>query len=89
MMPLVTDCETAIGQPIARTTSPTLAWSELPHEATARGAAGRLRESSFSFKTAISAMGSVPIRTASISSPLERLQIMRVALPATWWLVTT
>ena len=82
-MPLVTDCETAIGQPIASTTSPTFSRLESPHSATARGTSGCLRVSSFNFNTAMSASGSVPTRVASTSSPLARVQVMRTASPAT------
>ncbi len=37
----------------------------------------------------MSDIASVPTSVASISSRLARLHTMRVALPATWWLVTT
>ena len=82
-MPWVTDCETAIGLPIASTTSPTFSWLESPQAATANGASGRLRVFNFSFSTAMSASGSVPTRVASTSSPSASVQVMRMALPAT------
>ncbi len=82
-MPRVTDWETAIGLPIASTTSPTRSPSESPQPAAASGASGRLRVSNFSFSTAMSASGSVPILAASTSSPSARVQVMWVALPAT------
>ena len=81
----MTDWETAIGLPMASTTSPTFNWFESPHMATGSGGIGLLARLHFSFSTAMSANGSVPIFVASTSSPSAIVQMMRMALPATWW----
>ena len=82
-MPLVTDCETAIGEPMASTVSPMRARSESPNLATGSLPVflRRLRSSRI---TAMSASASVPTSLASISSPSAMRQRRWRALPATW-----
>ena len=63
-IPIVTDWESARGLPSASTRSPTFSFEASPKAATGnlRGSAGR------SFRTAMSESGSVPTRSAGISS---------------------
>ena len=83
MIPSVTDCDSAIGLPIASTESPTRMADESPNCAgsNSRGWSGlrRMMEMSVS--------GSVPTSSASISSRFHNVQNIRLACPATWWLV--
>ena len=89
MIPLVTDWESPAGLPMAKHTSPTCTLSESPNLATAKGLASFGRSDVRRRITAMSVMASAPIKSAAISSPSWRRQVMRVALPATWWFVTT
>ena len=84
-IPIVTDCDSASGLPIARTRSPTLSDAARPKLATGnvRGLAG------LSLSTAMSDSGSVPTSSAGISSRDASVQRIALVLPATWWLVTT
>ena len=85
-MPFVTDCETAAGQPIASTTSPTFNLSESPNCATCNGSLF-LRLVRSSWTIAMSVNGSVATKRDSTSSPSHIRQISRLPRPATWWLV--
>src|SRR5207247_2041660 len=73
MMPSVTDCERAIGLPIARMESPTPIFDESPNMAgtNSRGFSG------LSLSTEISVRGSVPTSSAGISSRSHKVQTMR------------
>ena len=73
MMPKVTDCEMAIGLPIASTESPTRSFDESPNVAkrNSRGLEG------LSFKIEMSDSGSVPTSSASISSRSQSVQNIR------------
>mgnify|MGYP007005252044 CR=1 FL=1 len=49
----------------------------------------KARASNCASRSTMSTSASVPMSFASISSPSGMRQMIRVALPATWWLVTT
>ena len=83
MMPSVTDWERAMGLPIASTYSPTRIFEESPNSA----GLNSIGCSGLSLRTEMSVSGSVPTSSASISSRFHRVQKMRAAWPATWWLV--
>ena len=78
-IPIVTDWESARGLPSASTGSPTLSFDESPNFAAGigRGLAGR------SFNTARSESGSVPTRSAGISSRLASVHVIARVRPAT------
>ena len=88
-MPRVTDWESPAGLPMAKHTSPISTLSESPKLATVRGLLFVGRSSILRRSTARSVIGSAPNKSAITSSPLCSLQVILVALPATWWFVTT
>ena len=88
-MPRVTAWDSASGQPMARTVSPTRTDSEDPNTAVGSGADPLGRRERSSLMTAMSLSGSVPTSVASSSSRVGRTTRMAVARPTTWWLVMT
>jgi len=78
-MPSVTDCDKAMGLPIASTESPTRIFDESPNLAgvKSRGVPD------LSLRTEMSVSGSVPTSSASTSSRFHNVQNIRMPCPAT------